>query len=251
MEKNKKKDKRIVLTVSHISASGSKVITDPEESWYHLKNRVEASFVIQASDGRYITLHRFFLPREWTELVADESHPSGYQLKIRDWLRDWSQVCSEDYSKYICCWPLSNEEMRSFYPNCSDDNLNRHKTILLSGWARLICVWFNEDLREEVLQDLLFWENFLVEEMSGFRWLYRQLHTEGIRSVLDFPKYGKKDLLQWLKIASCCVELISDVCPNVIAVCAIDRGQTYPAIWAGHQWMKHHRLKSWDKVPKN
>lgn len=239
------KDKRMIFTVSN-QGDDSKSIT-AEESWYWRRQErdlAECGFWVQGKE-RGIELMNFFIPREFTELFSSPHHWTGKKLKLRDELKDYNYVDALDCTPYIARWPRDTQDLVSMYKTTVSE-IETHQKTLLHGWLKLICVWMSDSIHHIAYQ-LPWWESYLQEELIDFHWMYNHIKQVGIKAALLNPRDGK-NFLAWLKIASCNIELLSEVCPSILAILKIDKGQTYPCLYAGYQWMKHHHAGSWEKV---
>jgi len=239
--------KRIILTIVNLG-DGSKSIT-AEESWYWRRDEgdiADAGFWVQDGE-RGVELLSFFIPRELTELIDDPEHWTGKRLKISDQLRDFHYADSLDCIPFIDRWPRDEKDIISMYHGAiTTSEICNHQSVLFHGWTKLISCWLNDSIPEIAFQ-LPWWENYLTEELLDFVQIFQQIKKHGVKAVFDNPADGR-NFFRYLKVASCCFELISDVCPTVEAIMRFDKGQQYPCLWAGYLWMKYHHLASWAKV---
>lgn len=232
--------RRIDMITSYIQ-NAAKTLT-AEESWYSHSQKLDAARISFWVPGG-VELMQFFFPRELTELIPSPYNSSGYHLKIDERMKDWDFVSTLDVEKYLSLWPRNPQEMAQYLKGkITIPEVIAHEKTLMQGWFKLMCAWWNDSI-PAIAYQLPWWENYLVEELRGFGWLYHEAVKKGLRETIANHDDGS-NFLPWLKIASCCVEILSYSCPTILAVIRIDRGQNYPALWAGHQWMKHHQLKT-------
>lgn len=247
------KDKRIIFTISN-QGDRTKLITAEESYYWRRQERdlAECGFWVQGKDHG-IELMGFFIPREFTELFSSPQHWTGKKIKLRDELKDYNYVDALDCSPYITRWPLASYTRRPpfiqdlvamYKPTVTE--IEKHQKTILHGWAKLVCVWLNESIPDIVYQ-LPWWETYLQEEMKDFRCMYQHIQQSGVKSAIENPR-DYRTFLPWLKIASSTIELLSEVCPAILAVLKLDNRQSYPCLYVGYQWMKHHHLGSWEKV---
>lgn len=240
------KNKRIDLTICNLG-DVSKSMT-AEDSWYWRRPERDIAVVefrVQGN-GHGIQLMEFFIPREFTQLISS-THWTGMSLKIADQVKDWHLVDAIDTTPYITRWPHDVKDLISMYNGkITVPEIEAHQRTLLHGWIKLICVWSNPAI-PEIIHQLPWWENYLREELYDFRLLWKQAQEEGIEKTIQNPR-GGREFLSYLKIASCCIALLSNVCPAILAILRLEKGQKYPCLYTGYLWMKHHHLGFWEKV---
>lgn len=238
--------KRIILIVSNMGNDCGKQPESAEESWYWKRNErdiAECGFWldIQRHDGnRGLQLMDFFIPRELTELINSD-HWTGKSLRFSKDFKNYKRIKSIDVSTFIDRWPRNRNEIVSMFDNkITLPEIECHQTTLLHGWLKLISVWFCNSV-PDIAYEMDWWEVYLTEEMMDFVSLYLQAKQDGIKTTIQNPRDHRNHKV-WLKIASCCLELLTDVCPTVEAILKFDRGRSYPALWAGLLWMKRHKV---------
>lgn len=241
-----KKEKRIILTVGNMG-DGKNLMT-PEEAWYWRRperDLAEIGFWVQGKEYN-AELMNFFIPREFTALAEDAKHWSGFKITFPEQIKGWQYVDNIDTSPFISRWPNMGLIMNSLNGKMTLSEIETHKQTLIHGWLKLICVYLNDSI-PQIAYQAQWWENYLHEEMLDYPYIYSQVKREGVKATLQHAT-DNLNFKRWLKTASCCMELLSDVCPAVPVILKIDRGQNFPHMWAGYQWMKHHRLGSWQKA---